>query len=173
MATWQKMAPDTIVRYNRGLLAFAKLTGVKEAKREEKAPVVKIFWGKPGCGKSRLVHATLKDKDYFKVACNRPEGAWWAKYNGEKIVFFDEYESGNLAHNVLLRIIDWYSTTVKVYGDEVQLLANEFWFTSNQDPRYWVKDKTYGVAWRRRLKDFATITHMDGGFEDDDEVDHI
>lgn len=175
--TWLAMNPDTAVRYGGALLRYHKLIGGDEKERKKRAPKVTIYWGPPGTGKSRTVHELLEGKRYYKCECNRSDGnAWWAGYRGHTTVFFDEYEPGQLATGHLLRIIDWYSTRVHVYGNEVQLMANKFYFTSNTDPRLWVKEANRKAAWLRRLEQFAIIHEVND--EDalpaaDDIVDYV
>lgn len=161
-ATWQKIPWDTTIRYGKALCNAYALKGLRDPGREYRKPSVTILWGPPGTGKSRQVHELLKEKSpgYYKVQKLKKDECWWGGYRGEKDVLIDEYEPGMLETNFLLQMIDWYEINVKVYGAEVPLMANDFWFTSNTNPILWVTDPKRQGAWLRRLREFAKIIEV-------------
>ena len=159
---WKKLDMYIVVQYGAAMQRAMKLMGVKEEKRANIAPKVKVYYSeKSGVGKTKKAVNELKNKDYYRVFNNRENGQpWWAGYNGEKIVMIDEYEPNMIPTNQLFQIFQHGECRVKTYGDEKQLLATEFVITSNFHPKDWVTDTKRHAAWMRRVKEFFTIIEM-------------
>lgn len=158
---WRKLDPYLVIQYGRRLQEYMKLTGVKEEKRARVKPTVRCFIGPSGKGKSKAAVDWLekKDIDYYRLFANQSEGkAWWSGYRGQKTVFIDEFEPGScFTTSQLFQIFDYGECRVKVYGEEVQLLATDFVITSNFHPNTWVKETERVTPWLRRVKEFFKI----------------
>jgi len=46
-----------------------------------------VYWGPPGCGKTRLAVSKLPEDYYLKLPTNK----WWDGYQGEKYVLIDDF----------------------------------------------------------------------------------
>ena len=159
---WRKLDAYMLVQYGKAMKNALKLMGIKEQKRAAVAPKVKVYYSeKSGVGKTKKAAKDLEGKDYYRLFNNRDGGTpWWTDYDGEKIVFIDEYEPGMIPTAQLFQIFQHGECRVKTYGDEKQLLATEFVITSNFHPKDWVIDKKRHTPWMRRVKEFFTIIEM-------------
>lgn len=91
-----------------------------------------VFWGTTGTGKSRDSWAAAGVEGYSKD----PNTKFWCGYSGQRNVIIDEFR-GRIDVSHLLRWLDRYPVSVEIKGSSVPLLAEQFWITSNVDPRYW------------------------------------
>lgn len=96
---------------------------------------VKCFWGGTGLGKSRRAWFEAGENAYTKD----PNTKWWDGYRGQKRVIIDEF-TGLISINHVLRWLDRYPVQVEQKGGACPLIADEFWITSNVDPRLWYQD---------------------------------
>lgn len=113
----------------------------------------KVFWGSTGTGKSRLAWEEAGMDAYSKD----PRSKFWCGYQGQSNVVIDEFRGGiDIAH--LLRWLDRYPVRVEIKGSSRPLIGNNFWITSNLDPRQWYPeaDEETVNALLRRL----AITHF-------------
>ena len=86
-------------RYRQGL------KDIYDRKRQQEGKIVPtIHWlaGPTGCGKTRLAFGTGEDVWMSSVL------PWFDGYNGEKTAILDDYRSGDLPFNRLLRVMDRY-----------------------------------------------------------------
>lgn len=96
---------------------------------------VKCYWGGTGLGKTRKAWYEAGEEAYVKD----PNTKWWDGYNGQKRVIIDEF-TGLISISHILRWLDMYPVIVETKGSAMPLLADEFWITSNIDPRLWYAD---------------------------------
>lgn len=94
--------------------------------------IVKCFWGGTGLGKTRRAWFEAGEEAYVKD----PNTKWWDGYDGHKRVIIDEF-TGLISISHILRWFDRYPVIVETKGGAKPLLAEEFWVTSNIDPRNW------------------------------------
>lgn len=155
---WDAIPYEMIIKFSRGL---RDLAAIHTKKRTPYMNII-IYWGPPGTGKS---HKALKDHPGAFVLSKSNTGWWWNGYNGQKTVIIEEFDAKKAENDtpLFLTWCDKYPTEVQTFGAKMQLLANTFVFTSNQDPKTWFKSSP---AWLRRLKDFGTIHHMTIKFDE-------
>lgn len=117
------------IKYNRGIAA---LSNALAAPRDPQVvPVIKIYWGDSGTGKTRKATNDFPDA-YILTKPNKDGNVWWDNYNGQKTIIFDEFY-GWIPYDLLLRVLDRYPLQVPIKGGFVQLLATTFIFTSNKE----------------------------------------
>lgn len=138
--------PVEFFKFHRGI---EKGLSLKSKVRNTDNLEVHIIGGPPGVGKSRYV-ATKFPQAYWKA----PGHHWWDGYQGEKVVIFDDIRGSFMAYSDLLRTLDRYPLAVQTKGSMGQMLAEEFWLTTNSDPREWYEYGTKGMLWlavKRRI----------------------
>jgi hypothetical protein len=111
-------------------------------KRWKETPVIRevtVYWhiGKTGTGKSyELINLTEKHgEDEVYLVTDYDNG--FDKYNGEKVLFMDEFR-GNMRFNQLLTILDKYRAQINCRYSNVYALWTEVHITSSLPP-----EKTY------------------------------
>lgn len=132
--------PAQFIRLERGLRAYATMV---QRPLPRNKPNVYYLWGRPGCGKSRIV-ASRFEKAYF--ATDTKQG-WFDGYTGEKTVVFDDFE-GNFPLKEMLRLLDYGPLRLQVKGGWVNIKADTFIFTSNTAPEFQYKGDP---AWTDRV----------------------
>lgn len=93
-----------------------------------------LYYGSPGCGKSRLADELYPD------AYRKSPGIWWDSYCGESTVILDDFDADFMPLGDFLRAIDRYPLNVPVKGSFIALAATHFVITSNLLPREWYPD---------------------------------
>lgn len=122
-----EMFPVAFMKYHSGIEKVINALG--SVRSLEVPPLVLVMYGEPGSGKTtRALKGIEKEEIYIKDASQ-----WWDGYNGQKRVVFDEF-CGGIAWNTLKCILDKHACQVQIKGGFVQLLAEEFMFTSNKPP---------------------------------------
>lgn len=95
-------------------------------------PVVHVFWGVTGSGKSHRAFEEAGAAPFVKSASNK----WWDGYRGQDAVVIDEF-AGMVDITHLLRWFDKYPLFVEIKGSTTPLKAFKFWVTSNIHPSDW------------------------------------
>lgn len=130
--------PGNFLRYQRGLIAMQLLYSKKRAHAME----VKVYWGQPGTGKSRDIHATYPNA-YWKDSNNR----WWDNYQGEKEIVLDDF-IGKLDQDFFLRLLDRYPLLVECKGGSYNFQAQTILISTMVDPMEWYNLTPASIAWR-------------------------
>lgn len=112
-----------------------------------------VWWGPTCTGKSRKARELAGAGAFIKDADTK----WWDGYQGETEVVIDDF-TGLIGIGKLLRWFDRYSTNFEVKQSSTPNNVNNFYITSNIDPREWFPTATddQKAALLRRL----TITHV-------------
>lgn len=148
--------PELAFKYQRGISAAR--AAVLPVRDPERAPVIEIYWGDSGTGKTRK--AVSDHPDAYIVTRPREKGAlWWDGYNGQKTVIVDEFY-GWIQYDFILRLLDRYPLRVEVKGGTVNMSATHFIITSNQPWRDWYPNVEDKSALERRIKEFGKVTHF-------------
>jgi hypothetical protein len=114
--------------------------------------------GPPRCGKTRFAYEISKHKLYPKT-----HGKWFDGYSGEKIVLFDEINTLDIPHDLLLRVCDRYPLRLETKGSSCTLNSAVNIFTSNLDfdVAMFFRDKNVNPALRHALRDrFCLILEL-------------
>lgn len=117
-------------------------------------PVVHVFWGVTGSGKSHRAFEEAGVNPFVKSASNK----WWDGYRGQDAVVIDEF-AGMVDITHLLRWFDKYPYFVEIKGSTTPLKAHKFWVTSNIHPENWYPNapQEQKAALLRRIN----ITHFE------------
>jgi len=99
-------------------------------------PIVHIYWGSTGCGKSHAAREFLGE-DHHEHSYNKD---WWQGYDGEKKVLFDDFRDDQVPFSKLLKILDKGPIVVECKNGSRQLQANVFVFTCPKHPKDWYMD---------------------------------
>lgn len=139
--------PDQYARYHA---AINKVIAHKDQPRFlSEAPVVEIYYGPTGTGKS---HKAFHENPgaYRKILA----GKWWDGYDNNQCVIFEEFNptaKNELDLPELLKAMDKYPYRVEIKGGSMQLKANKFIFTTNINPADWFDGHPQQAAFRRRV----------------------
>lgn len=127
-----------------------------------KVPIIKIFYGKTGCGKSQYVinHTGYKGA-YFCKGPNSSGTVWWGGYRAQSVCVFDDFDDSWFKLQRMLKLFDSVPIWVEPKGSQVPFNSDELVLTTNVDPRDWYKKFTgkpeHKKALRRRIREFCTI----------------
>lgn len=143
--------PQECLKYPSGVKLHIS---AREAKRKLTTnPIVRVYWGPTGTGKTRRAFQEAREKagdNFFVKSIDSHQ--WWDGYQGQKHVIFDEFD-GQIPITSLLTILDCNEVKLQVKGGMVNLLAHEFWFTSNKPYTAWYPNCTQDQqeALKRRI----------------------
>jgi len=124
-----------------------------------KEPVIKVFWGDSGVGKSRKVRDM--DQNVFNVPVHESGTCWFDGYQDQETILFDDFYGG-ISYSLMLRFLDGYSMDAQIKGGFVRLNHKQVIITSNKPPEEWYSAKVQGSAEAllRRIYEFGTVTRM-------------
>lgn len=120
---------------------------------------VRIYYGKPGTGKTRSVFEEFDQNDIY---C-KTTGKWWDGYRGEKVVLIDDFDPANcfdIQYDFYLKLLDRYKLNIEVKGGMVKFYSRIIIFTSNFNPITWFTEKKNREAFFRRV---TSIRHFELG----------
>lgn len=98
-------------------------------------PIVKVFYGDSGSGKTYMASNEAGPKAYYWTAAN---GDWFDGYTGQREVVFEEFY-GNIKWNIFLKLLDTGTCLVPYKGGFAKFVAERIWITSNRPPSTWYK----------------------------------
>lgn len=126
--------PKEYARYHAALDKVCKYNSKPRAL--DAMPLVKIYWGVTGSGKSWVAHDEYPDA-YKQLGGTK----WFDGYEGEKEIIFEEFDPLSCKDPValprMLEYLDRYAVRVETKGSSTQLQAHTFIFTSNVPPTEW------------------------------------
>jgi len=93
-------------------------------------PTIYWYWGPTRTGKSKAVYTTLAGTPYYR----KPPKEWWDGYNGQKIVWIDDFDYKRVSINELKQWLDRYPMKVEIKGGMVELQATTFYITCQHHP---------------------------------------
>ena len=153
--SFMRKYPAEVCRYGRHLREL--WSRVASTPRNEQ-PLVIIFWGRSGVGKShraftwdtdrfnRLAERTLAldDETTESGSCDiqlyvKQPGKWWCGYEFQRRVIFNDFEplSWEFSWNEFKRLTDKWPINYEVKGATTSFNSKYVIFTSNSDPSGW------------------------------------
>lgn len=132
----------TFLRFHRGIAA-ARLT-LPLMRRGAGEPIVKVYWGPTGGGKTRLAEIEAGPDAFWMM-----NGAFMDGYNLEPNVILDDFDNSWMGISLLKRITDEYPVRVPVKFGSSRWAATHIWITSNQHPREWYPEQHWPPLERR------------------------
>ncbi len=118
------------LRYHSGIRLYILL----HAEQQSRKPIVNVYFGSTGTGKSRLAEREAGPQAYW----HPPGSQWFSKYSGQPFVIFDDFKGG-LPRQLFLRLLDRYPIHCETKGAHVEWNPEQIWITSNYHPCYWYK----------------------------------
>lgn len=98
------------------------------------------LYGPPGTGKSRLALYLARG-----IGGGEPyrhsNTKWFDGYRGERTIIFDDFCGSSLSFTTFKRVVDRYPFRVELKGSSCEMVATNFIFTTNVDPKKWWKDE--------------------------------
>lgn len=138
------------IRYHRGIHAAHNMINLNVNRDWEMD--VRIYWGKPGTGKTRAVYDEFGAENVYP----KPLGKWWCGYNGQECVIIDDFDPNNcydITFDFYLKLLDRYPLLVEPKGGSCKFMSKTIIFTSNYDPELWFLEKKNRAAFFRRVKE--------------------
>lgn len=140
--------PSAMFRYFKGAERFSSLMA-KQIRRKlgYVRPVVKVYWGGTGLGKSRRAAfeaAELEEDVYYKGA-----GKFFEGFDNEKCQIWEEFRGNWCTPEEFLRMLDGYPVNVEVKGGHRIIPAgSHIWITSNTNPdHWWIRNRAERPDW--------------------------
>lgn len=94
-----------------------------------------VFWGPPGCGKSRLAH------QLWPTLYSKPPGSsggvWFNCYATHRHVLIDDFRGTDIPFEFLLQLLDRFPLLVPTKGGFAQFSPHVVVITSNNPPSDW------------------------------------
>lgn len=106
--------------------AFLKKSQVRELK-------VIYIHGETGTGKSSYVFEKIKSKNFFRPLIS-PPNIWFDGYQGETILWLDDFDARDFKREFVLHLLDIYPLTLSVKGSTAQAHYTTVYITSNVEP---------------------------------------
>jgi len=116
----------TTCRYERSFMKYRMLITPPRTWK----PVVELYWGKTGTGKSRKAFG---DNPGAYVS---PKTKWWDGYDGQECIIVDDYV-GQWPLDTMLNLIDRYECPIENKGGSYTMLARKIVITSNLTIEQW------------------------------------
>jgi len=145
--------PVTYMRNYRGLQALMTALAPRV---DQFSPIdVKLFWGPPGTGKTRLAFSLSDSLYQVPDAVNRT--LWFDGYLGQTTILLDDFYGG-IEYSYLLKLLDGYPMTLPVKGGFVHKNWNTVIITSNALPEAWYPNLPDIRALDRRITERKKIS---------------
>jgi len=148
---------STFVRHEKSFLNYARFRSA----RRTTAPLVFLFVGTTGAGKSRTAFKLAQylardpnrqDQDIYRLPPPKGSGTYWDDYDNQTSVIIDEMDGNRMTPTFLNELLDRYSMVVPVHGSAGTNFNSPFIFiTSNYLPRYWWRKHRQLDALYRRI----------------------
>ncbi len=149
--------PGTYMRMHRGI---KDIRNMLSSNRENKIPVVEVYWGPTGTGKSHKLQSYDNGEAYW-LDQGTNSNTWFTNYTNEKVILIDDFY-GWIKYSFLLRLLDRYPVSLPIHGGQIKCNANTFIFTSNKPPMEWYPNIDTSALERR----FTKVENMTEVYEE-------
>lgn len=159
---------ETYIKYHKGIEKAKMWMDKKESKKLRNIEVT-LIWGKSGSGKSKYVYEHVDMENCFKLDRDST-GIWWDGYDGETVLWIDDFTSAWIQLGMLLNILDRYPLRLQTKGGHVWANWKTVYITSNTNWKDWYINiaKEHTKAIERRIKN--VIECKSNGVSDVSEV---
>ena len=152
-------APETFVRYHRGLTAAAELHAEHSSQMIRADLRVEVLTGPPGCGKTRSVYEECGLSNVYTLT-QTSGTVWWNGYTGQEVLLLDDYY-GWIPWGELLKLLDIYPLRVQTKGGFTHVAYKRVFITSNRPWDHWyAKSRAFTEmgALQRRIHSVRTYS---------------
>lgn len=138
--------PGDFIRYHQGLVAYQQMAAPKPPVQRIMATIV--LWGRTKVGKTHRV--LTRWPDLFQVIPGRDP---WGGYQGEAILFFDEFSDVSWDIRLMNRVCDKWRCRLDARYHNLNAAWHIVVICSNLDPLTWYRNEDIELvnAFRRRL----------------------
>ncbi len=139
---------SVMVRAHKALAVYKRL----KIQKRSTMPIVFLFVGPPGTGKSELAHILAKSfGSYFKIPSTKGSGLYFDTYDGEVSMIMDEMDGNRCTPTFLNDMLDKYPNSLPVHGSgNVENVSKYIFICSNYLPKFWWrKGHNIQTFWRR------------------------
>lgn len=145
--------PSSFLRYGGGILRLRQFIRPTRSG----PPVIHVFWGKTGTGKTRRVHEFVNPEELW---IHSGYGQWFDGYDSHKAVLFDDFDGSWFPITFFLKLLDRYVLSVPVKGAFTWWNPSTIYITANHHPREWYGNakEEHQNALMRRIREFGTIS---------------
>ncbi len=149
-----------MMKYRTSAIWYRNLTPTKRTWK----PVVDVFYGEPGSGKTYAASEKYPDAFWLCPPNVRGGPVWFTGYSGQSDVIIDDFY-GWMQWTQLLRILDRYPLNVQIHGYSIPFLGKNIVLTSNVHPERWYaydkSDHMKYEALRRRIDKITKFHKLD------------
>lgn len=122
--------PVTYFKFHKHINAYRCATLLPR----DTQPVVEVFYGPTGTGKSHTARERFKNLEYY--VWSPAQLKWWDGYTGQKYVIMEEFRS-QLPFSYMLSLLDKYEHKVEYKGGIIEFCGIHIIITSPKHPRDW------------------------------------
>ena len=141
--------PAIVAKYPR----FVSTLNLVYSRPRDTPPVVLFFWGDTGLGKSRTAYNIAKRLGrVYKVMQPKGSGIYFDGYDGDEVIWLDEFYGNRMSWGMLLEMTDRYPNRLPVHGSQgPENMAKYIIFTSNTEPSKLYDPKINPAPFLRRI----------------------
>lgn len=141
--------PAIVAKYPR----FISTLNLVYSCPRESPPVVLYFYGDTGLGKSRTAYTIAKRLGrVYKVMQPKGSGIYFDGYDGDEVIWLDEFYGNRMSWGMLLEMTDRYPNRLPVHGSQgPENVAKYIIFTSNSSPTELYDRKINPAPFLRRI----------------------
>lgn len=136
------------------------------AQRRDGPPLVVLFSGPAGCGKTRSA-VDYAEKRGLSYWIRGPHKQWFQGYQGEAVAILDEvdkYEDQGFSLGLLLRILDRYAIDVEFKGGSKKFTSRVIIMTAVNPIESWFRKSDISPQIERRITEWYDWNEADGSW---------
>lgn len=155
-----KQHPVQFLKFHKGIDIMLQFRDGEIENKFEQLEVI-VYWGTPGCGKTRRAREEA-GKFYLVPVPSRGQPVWFDGYLGEHTIVIDDFDGSWIDFAMLLRILDGYNLErFAKKGGFVFKQWKRVFITSNQMPENWYPTKGIGIP-PQLARRITRIEEMEG-----------
>lgn len=136
--------PVQFLKFHKGIDIMLQHRDGQAQNKFEQLEVI-VYWGEPGCGKTRRAREEA-GKFYLVPVPGRGQPLWFDGYCGENTIVIDDFDGSWIEFSAMLRILDGYNLErFAKKGGFVFKQWKRVFITSNQNPENWYPTKGIGI----------------------------
>lgn len=155
-------SPSAFIKYTNGIAALRET--LRPAVPRERDIFVHILWGETNTGKTHRVRMGVDPKDLFIVSPGRDP---WGKYEGQKIVCFEEFDYSKWAIDEVKELWDKWPKNLDARYHDKEARYTVVLVCANTDPLNWfpLSPQADRQAWLRRIHRITEVKSQEQAVE--------